>query len=178
MQLTTNEAVTCVIIASIPPIMIWAVVSARMQAKPWRMMTLAVLVTAGATVFQLMVNGQPVLPPPFHDIVEKFRVFQIAWVSVALGMGGALMGAAVSAQSAHLHANELRRVEAATCDIIESIRATRKVVATLRASARPESEVKDHLASAEFRLVSDLHDLRSIQRDRQRLGLPRVPTPR
>jgi uncharacterized membrane protein YjfL (UPF0719 family) len=177
-QLTSNEAVTCVIIASIPPTIIWGVVSARMQAKPWRMMALAVLVTAGATVFQLMVNAQPVLPPPFHDIVEKMRVFQNAWISVALGMGGALMGAAVAAQSAQLHADELRRLEKATTDIVESIRATRKEVAAWRASARPESEVEDYLARAEVRLALEFHDFQSIQRDRERLKLPRVSIPR
>src|SRR4051812_19328244 len=101
MQLDASELMAGAAIAIFPAVLLWGLVSARMQARPWRMMAVAALVVGPVTVFQLMLSGQPAHlsnNAEFNAFYEKFRLFELAWMSVALGIGGALFGAAIAAR--------------------------------------------------------------------------------
>lgn len=163
--------------ATLPALMLWGTVSGRMQAKPWRMMVLAVVVMAAASVFQLLVAAQPTLPPQAQEVVEKVKLFETAWIAVALAMAGALMGAAVAAQAARLHAAEVSRVDLATATAVVNLSRARKALAAARASASPPAIAQASLAIAQKQFAYAESVFRAVQAQRERLGLEPHPEP-
>lgn len=143
MNIGTSELLTGAAIATLPAVLLWGVVSARMQAKPWRMMALAALVVGPVTILQLIVSSQSAHPSSgaeFNAFYERFRLFELAWMSVALGIGGALFGAAIAARAAQLHAEEIRQLDRAAASNLRALHRTEKQLAALKASAAPDSE--------------------------------------
>lgn len=175
MSLRTVDIWTIIGMATVPAIMLWGTVSGRVQAKPWRMMVLAAGVMAIASVFQLLVAAQPAPPFPAQDIVEKLRLFEMAWIAVALAMGGALMGAAVASQAARLHAEDVKQVEAATARAVAGVIQARKALAVVRGSACPPSEARLLLDQAQRRFTLCQERLEVVQTRREQLGLERYP---
>jgi hypothetical protein len=175
MQFGPMELLTVACMSVLPAVMLWGALSARMQATPWRMMAMALLVVGPVTVLQVIVTAEA--SHPGSDQVanlffEKLKIYQLAWMSVALGMGGALFGAAVAARAAQLHATEIRRLERKTASNVENLRRAKKDIAVLRASALPHSPaVQEALDKAIGRLVLYADDEHSLRRERHRMGL-------
>lgn len=174
MQLDTSELLAGAAIAIFPAVLLWGLVSARMQARPWRMMAVAALVVGPVTIFQLMLSSQSAHPSSnaeFNSFYEKFRLFELAWMSVALGIGGALFGAAIAARATQLHAEEVRRLDRAKASNLKELLRTEKELAALKASAAPDSEdVLRSIRSAHRRLAHLAGMEADIEKKRTRLG--------
>ncbi|WP_448097818.1 hypothetical protein [Luteibacter yeojuensis] len=93
-------------------------------------------------------------------------------MSVALGIGGALFGAAIAARAAQLHAEEVRRLDRAMASNLEDLRSTEKGLAALKASPASHSQkVQEAIDKAVDRRMYLNEEKRVLEKKRARMGL-------
>lgn len=148
----------------------WGFISAKMQARPWRMLALGLAVTIVGAIQQFKIS----LPSPVIDnhpdaaklILEIREMLSVA-VSVLLSMGGALMGSAVSLQASRLHADESNELQSALEDtelLLEELEV--RIAATAKSSEEDRDWLVDQLVMAADRR-------RTLEEKAEKLGLRR-----
>jgi len=146
----------------------WGFIGAKMQAKPWRMLFLGLVVTVFGAIQQFKLS----LPVPAvinsqnaANILVEMREVLTVTVSVLLSMGGALMGSAVSLQAARLFEVESYSIKSALEDAELDIEELQKKIA-----ATPKSDGRDWWVDQLVEATDHLHELESSA---EKLGFPK-----
>jgi hypothetical protein len=163
-------SILIVCMTALGALVIWGFIGAKMQAWPWRMLLLGLLVTVYGAIQQFKLS----LPAPVIDghsdatkIILEMREMSSVLVSVLLSMGGAVLGAAVSLQAARLYAIETDSLKSRLEDAELDIQELQTKIAAMPESSKEERDWWVHqLAEA----TDHLHELEA---EAEKLGFPR-----